>query len=101
VLQDLLVGARVDLEEHVPLLDQRPFLEVDLVQVARDAGPQLDGIDRGGPGGEVRVVGDLALDGITDRDRRCRRGRCFWVLRRAARQHEAEPRDQRGSEGEA
>ena len=95
LVQHGLVGARVDLEEHVPLLDQRPFLEVDLVQVARDAGPHLDGIDRGRPGGEVRVVRDLALDGITDRDRpRCCRGR-FRGRPGTARHGQADSENQR------
>ena len=60
----------VDFEEHVVLLDQRPFLEVDLVEVTPDAGPDLDGVDRGRPAGEVRVVGDVPLDGMADRDLR-------------------------------
>jgi len=95
-----LVRPRIDLEEHIPLRDQRPFLEVDLVQVTRDAGPQLDGIDRGRPGREVRVVGDLALNGITDRDRR-RCSRRHFRGRRGTPRREEEPRDQRGSDGKA
>src|SRR5262249_37181432 len=37
--------------------------------VAPHVRPHLDGIDGGRPGGEVRVVGDVALNGITDQDR--------------------------------
>ena len=66
--QRRLVGAWIDLEQHVPLLDQRPFLEVDLVQVAPHVGPHLHRIDRGRPGREVCVVRDLPLDEVADRD---------------------------------
>ena len=62
----------VDLEELVVLLDQCTFLEVDRVEVTRDTRPHLDRIHRGRPAGEVGVVGDVPLDGITHRDRhRC------------------------------
>src|SRR5262249_51827271 len=53
---------------------QCPLLEVDPVQVAPDPGPHLDGIDRGRPPGEVRVVGDVPLDRAADGDRQ---GRCL------------------------
>ena len=83
------VRPRVDLEELIVLLDQRPFLEVDLVEVTGDARPHLDGIHRGRPAGEVGVVGDVSLDGITHRDwHRC----CRWRFRgrpRAAGQADA------------
>ena len=70
------VKPRVDLDQLLVLLDQSPFLEVDFVEVTRDARPDLDGIDRSGPAGEVRVVGDFPLDGIADGDRhRCGRWR--------------------------
>jgi len=45
LIERRLIGVWFDLEQDVPLLDQRPFLEIDLVQIAPDAGPQLDGID--------------------------------------------------------
>jgi len=61
LVQQRLIGARVEFKKDLPLLDQRPFLEVDLVQVAPDVRPHLDGIDRGRPGGEVRVVGDVSF----------------------------------------
>ena len=100
LVQHRLVGPRVELEEDVALLDQRPFLEVDLVQVAPDVRPHLDGIDRGRPAGEVRVVGDVPLDGIADRDRdRCCRRRVRGRPR-AARQPETEPEDQRGTDAD-
>ena len=63
------VRERVDLEQHVALLNQRPFLEVDLVQIAPDAGAQLDGIDGGRAAGEVHIVGDVPLDGVAHHDR--------------------------------
>ncbi len=62
------VEARVDLEELVILMDQGPFLEVDLVEVTGDPRPHLDRLDRGRAAGEIGVVGDVPLDGIAHRD---------------------------------
>ena len=98
LLQRRLVGARVDLEKDVALLDQGPFLEVDLVEVTPHAGAHLDGINRGRPGGEIRVIGDVPLNGVADRDRCCR-----WRFRgrpRATDQSETEPENQCGTEAE-
>ena len=96
LVEQRLIRPRVEFKEDVPLLDQRPFLEVDLVQVAPDVRPHLDGIDRGRPARVVRGVGDVPLDGVTDRDwGRRRRGR----LRRrvcAAGHGETQPEDQGG-----
>src|SRR5262249_51715747 len=52
-----------------------PLDEVDLVEVAVDAGADLDGGDGFGPAGEVLVIGDGVADGCCDLDLRClRRG---------------------------
>ena len=61
-----LVGPGVDLEEDVALLDLVAVLEVDLLEVAGDAGPDLDHLHGGGlPDQEVLVVGDLADDRLS------------------------------------
>src|SRR5262249_18616959 len=75
LVQQGLVRPRVDLEEDVSLLDQVPFPEVDLLQVAPHVGPHVDGIDRGRPAGEIRVVRRVPLERAADRDGggRCRR----------------------------
>src|SRR5205807_4087176 len=92
---------RVDLEEHVALLDRLPLLEVDPVQVAPHVRPHLDEIDRGDAGREVRVVGDVPLHGVTDRDgnRFCRRR--LRGCSCAARRDEAESEEQHGTDAEA
>ena len=90
LFQHRLVGPRVEFEEDVALLDQRALLEVDLFQVAPGVRPDLDGIDRGDPGGELRVVGDLLLNRVADRDRERRCRRRFGGRPRTARQPERE-----------
>src|SRR5579884_1126776 len=72
LVQDRLIGPRIEFKEYVPLLDQRSFREVDLFQIAPHVRPHFYGIDCGRPGGEVGVVGDVLLHGITGRDRRRR-----------------------------
>src|SRR5262249_19001054 len=96
-VQQRLVRPRVELKKDVAFLNQCPFLEIDLLQVAPDVRPDLDGIDRGRAGRVVRVVRDPPLGGITDYDRdRCCLGR-FRGRPRAARQAETESKDQRGT----
>ena len=46
-----LVGPRVDHEEQLPLLDRLAFLEVVRHEIAVDAGPHLDLLDRRQPAG--------------------------------------------------
>jgi len=63
-----LVGARVDLEEEVALLDLIAFLERGLGHVARHAGANIHRLDRIEPAGEVLVVGDFIGDRRGDDD---------------------------------
>ncbi len=63
-----LVGTRIDLEQQIPLLDVRSFLEWHLDQIASHPRPDIDRVDRVGAAGVVDVVGDLALNGLADGD---------------------------------
>ena len=62
-----LVRAWIDLEQEVPGLDFRSFLEGHLHQVAGDPGDDIDRLDGVGPAGEVHIVGDDPLDGMAHR----------------------------------
>src|SRR5205823_7392761 len=95
------IRPRIELEEDIPLLDQGPFLEVDLLQVAPDVRPDLDGLHRGDAGGEVGVVGDLPLHGVTDRDRGRWGRRCLRGRPGAARRAETGPEHQGRTDAEA
>src|SRR5207248_1293350 len=57
-----LVEGRVDEVELVPLVDELPRLELDLLEVAGGLGLDVDGFDGVGAAAEVLVVGDV-LDG--------------------------------------
>lgn len=57
------VRPRIDDDQHVAFVDQRPFLEVHLVHVTRYARSDLDGIDGGSSGGEVGIVDDSRSTG--------------------------------------
>jgi hypothetical protein len=70
-----LVLPRVDLVQQRPLVDLRPFLDVDLHQLAADAGPDLDPLDGLQVPGVLAVVGDRPGDRLADRHLRRRRGR--------------------------
>ena len=65
-----LERAGVDLEEEVALAHLRARGEGHLLEVAGDAGPDLDRIDRLEPPGEVVVRDDLAVERPGDRDQR-------------------------------
>ncbi len=60
----------------------------------------LDRIDGLEPAGEVRVLGDLPFDGITDRDRGWRRRRRRLTASRTACQAEAQREDHCGADAE-
>ena len=61
-----LVRTRVDLEQHVPLLDLGPVLEGHLDEVASDARPDGDRRDRLRPAAEILVIGHHPLHGSAD-----------------------------------
>ena len=92
-----LVGPGIEFHQHVPLLHQGPFLEIDLRQVPPDARPHLDRFHGVRPPGELRVVGDLFLDRITDLDGDRRRGGRILRRFRAARCSQAPAGQQRGT----
>ena len=57
-----LILALVDGEQEIALLDDRAVLEMDLVEIAVDAGPDRYFIDRLEPPDELIVLDDLAHD---------------------------------------
>jgi len=72
LLQGCLVGAPVDHEEQIALLHRLPVHEVDLLEVARHPGPDLDVFDRIEPAGVLILLDDLTDDGFRDGDLRRR-----------------------------
>ena len=68
--QRIPIGPLVDGEEQVALLDHRAVGEMDLVEIARHAGPQVDRIDGLEAADEIVALGDLLDDGSRDGDRR-------------------------------
>src|SRR5262249_26503102 len=76
------------------LLDFRPVLEIDLLQVAADPGPDLYGIDGRRPTGVFLGVGDFALERVADRHRWRTRSRRFRRRAGAAGQAHASPKKQ-------
>jgi hypothetical protein len=63
LVQHRLEGPRVDLKEQVPFLDHRPFLEIDLDQIAADAGPDFDRVYGSRAPGVLEVISHLPLYG--------------------------------------
>ncbi len=63
-----LVGAGIDLEQHVAGLHLVAVLEADLDEIPRDAGADLDRVDGLRPAGGLEEVGDLALGDARDAD---------------------------------
>src|SRR4029077_16982045 len=57
-----LVGARIDLEQEVALLDQRALAEWHQFEVATDARAHLDRVHRLESRGVLVPVGQIALD---------------------------------------
>ena len=61
-----LVGARIDQEEEIALVDDRAVLKVDRLQVAAHPRADLDRIDGVEARRELVPLGDLARDGLDD-----------------------------------
>ncbi len=62
-----LVLVLLDREQQVALLDQRAIGKMDRVEIALDAGDQLDRIDRRGIAGQFDIIGDRLGPGLDDR----------------------------------
>ena len=73
----------VDGEQQIALLDDLPVLEVDAVEIAGDAGANLDRIDRGKAADIFVVIREHALDRLGDGDGRRRRRRLASDSRRS------------------
>lgn len=56
-------GTRIDGEEKISGFDAAATLDVLLLEVALDAGADLNGLDASGAAGELECDGDFALDG--------------------------------------
>ena len=54
--------------KQIALVDDRAILEVDLVEIAADAGPDRHFVDRLEPPDELVVLDDFAHDGLGNRD---------------------------------
>ena len=67
------VAALVDHEQQVALAHLLAFLECDALDVAADARPQLDGLDRGDATGELVPLPDVARHDLRDAHVRRRR----------------------------
>ena len=61
---DCLIRALVDGEQQVAFVDDCAILEMDLVEIAVDAGPDRDLVDRLEPPDELVVFDDLAHDAV-------------------------------------
>jgi hypothetical protein len=72
LVEDILVRARVDHEQDVTRLDQLPFLETDLVDVATDARPDFHAFDSLRAPGIFNPFHDFFTDGRGDGDGRGR-----------------------------
>ena len=70
-----LVLLRVDRVEEVSRLHEGALLEVDGLEVARDAGPDLHVLRAGGLTDDLQRDRDVPLDGLGDEDLRWRRRR--------------------------
>ena len=79
----------IDGEEQVALLHQLAVLEVDGVEIARDARAHLDGVDGDEAADILVVVGDQPLGRLGDRD--LRGGRWPGLRARLARLAAGEP----------
>jgi hypothetical protein len=88
-----LVGAGIDLEQQVSLLDLRPFLERHLDQITRDAGPDIHRLHRVRSAGEVHKVGDFPLKRLADRN--------HWRLGRAHLRLPGSAADRQRPQGQA
>ena len=76
----------VDGEQQIALLDHLAVREMDLVEIAGDAGAHLDRVDRDEAADIFVLVDDGALDRLGDRHgRRRRRGRLLLAARRSRR----------------
>ena len=73
------VCPRIDLEEHLPLLDFGPFFvqKEDFVEIAGHAGAKIDARQRLGMARKVLVIGNFLHHGLADDHlgRFCRRRR--------------------------
>ena len=67
-----VVRTRVDVEERVARFDVLALLEMDLLEVPRDAGLDVDGVHRLDAAGEDGGIGNLAGDEGRDLDLRLR-----------------------------
>src|SRR5262249_45348911 len=80
------VGARVDGEEEIALMDDVPILEVYSGKRAADLGAQLNLLDRGKLTKEAQSGINLALERLAHqgwgRGRRSRRGGCVALTMR-------------------
>ena len=85
VIQRIPIGALVDREEEVALLDDGAVDEMNLVEITRHPRPQIDRIDSVEPADEIVALGDLLDDGLADRHRRWRR------LSAGRRRHRCKP----------
>ena len=69
-----LIGARIDDEKEIALVDDLSVLEMDLGERAADLRPQLDAIDRGELAEEADPRVDIAQQRLAHRDGRKRHG---------------------------
>ena len=74
-----LVGARIDLEEHVPLLDHRAIHEVDGLKITGDASAHVHRGGRLEASGELVILDKSLLERRRHGHRRRRRGRLLLL----------------------
>src|SRR5262249_28252058 len=80
LIERVLERPLVDREEQIALLDELSILEVNFVEISRNARPNLDGIYRRESTDIFVVVDDGALHRLRDRDRRRRRAASLLLL---------------------
>ena len=73
LLQRALERPRIDGKQQIALLDDLPILEADVVEVARNARPYLDGLGGIEAAGVFVPLDDVALRGLGHADDRRRR----------------------------